>query len=331
MTLVGDHPALAGAARLVLFAAQAVLFGLLPVVLLALRPGLQALPAGARPARVEVARRLQVTADLALAAAAIATVLGLVLQAGVLASVRRTSLDLDAVTATLATQVGRWQALRLPLLLALALVLRGPLRELALRGAGDGGAAPPRSFWWSWAALSLGLLATVSLTGHAVSERPAALHVAVDLVHLAAGAAWLAGVAVLASVLPVAVSGLPARQQTLVVARVAASFSRMARIAIPLVGATGLASSLPVLHDPSALRASSYGQALSVKVWLFAWVLAFGGWNHYRLVGRLAAAESDAAAGRLRRTLAISVTGELAFAALVLGATALLVAQPPPR
>lgn len=306
-----------------------MLFGLLPVVLLALRPAFAPVP-GDAVARQRVAARLQRTADVALVLAAVAAVLVLLLEAGELAAVRGTGLDLGAVSAALGTHAGRWQALRLPLLLALAVVLHGPLREQALRGAGDGRSAPPASFWWAWGVLAVALLATVSLSGHAVTLRPRPVFVLNDLVHVTAGAAWLAGVAVLTSVLPAAWSGLRAPEQAALLSRAVVPFSRVAQVAIPLVGSSGLLASLADVGRFSDLRTTGYGQALVVKLWLFAWVLAFGGYNHFVLIRRLAPGRQDRVEP-VRRTLAVTVTGELAIGLLVLGATAVLTGLPRPR
>lgn len=329
MTLVGQHPTAAATARLLFFLAQAVLFGLLPVVLLALRPAFAPLPVNA-PARRRVETRLQRTADLALVLAAVAAVLLLLLQAGVLAGVRGTALDTGALAAVLDTHVGRWQALRLPLLLALAVVLRGRLGQQALRGAGDGRPAPPVTFWWTWGALAVALLATVSLSGHAVTLRPGPVYVLNDLVHLTAGAAWLAGVAVLTAVLPSAWVGLRVQEQAALLARAVVPFSRVAQVAIPLVGLTGIVATLADVGRFADLRTTGYGQALVVKLWLFAWVLAFGGYNHFWLIRRLDPTKGDRTGG-VQRTLVITVTGELALGLLVLGATAVLTGLPRPR
>lgn len=332
MTLAGAHPVAFAVVRFTAFAAHGALFGLVPVTLLALRRGFAVVPAGryATRGRDAVARRLLLTVQWALLLGAVAAVGSLVLQAAVVAGVRASGVTPSTVVAALSTPAGQWTALRLFLLGALALVVPGRLRTWVLRGAGDGQSAPPALWWWSWGALAAALLATLSLTGHAVTSAVPALTVPADLLHLAAAAAWLTGVVVLGTVLPAGWAGLRAGDQTLLVAGVVVPFSRLALVAVPVVAVTGVVAALVHVGSADALRTTAYGQAVLVKGWLFLWVLAFGACNHFWLRRRLSD-ERPGHAARARRLLTVTVAGELVFGVLVLGATAVLVGLPAGR
>ncbi|MEQ1700982.1 MAG: copper resistance CopC family protein, partial [Ilumatobacteraceae bacterium] len=123
------------------------------------------------------------------------------------------------------TQTGRMLLVRL----ALAVVLAVLVAMLRRRGEG----------WWRGAAFAAGLFAlyTFPAAGHPNSLHPAALWIAVDLVHLAAIAVWLGGLLAL----------LVAGNATLAEpegGRFAARFSRTAAISVPIIVATGVAQGL---------------------------------------------------------------------------------------
>ena len=134
------------------------------------------------------------------------------------------------------------------------------------------------------AAFALGELA---LSGHADSASPRALAVAVDWLHLLAGAVWLGGIAVMALLwLP----RLRAADRDLRRAVMADLLPRFGRVALPsflLVSLTGLISAYIQVRHPSLLWDSSYGRALLVKSALVASIALISYTHAFRLRPRL--------------------------------------------
>jgi copper transport protein len=102
------------------------------------------------------------------------------------------------------------------------------------------------------------------------------------------------------------------------------AFSPLALIASATVALTGLTTAWLHLKRISALYTTSYGKALIVKLVLVLVVVALGAWNWRRVRPSLG---KDGTEETIRR----SATTELAFAALVLIATSVLVSLPSPR
>ncbi|MEW5927546.1 MAG: CopD family protein, partial [Gemmatimonadota bacterium] len=101
------------------------------------------------------------------------------------------------------------------------------------------------------------------------------------------------------------------------------AFSPVALAGAGIAAATGVASALFHLGAPAELWGTGYGRALLVKLALLA-LAALAGLRNWRVVTpRL---EGDADARDLRRTVAL----EVAAGVLVVLATAVLVALPPP-
>ncbi len=211
------------------------------------------------------ARRLRRTAQLAwagLALSVLATGVGLLVQ-----GIYGAGLDFGSIfhTAllrqTLGTQFGHMSILRLVLLgatvPALFLLWREPDRPL------------PR--WWSPAlvvgALALGL--TFALSGHAHTGDWTGLAIPADVVHVVAMGVWLGGLAVLAyAVFP----GRQVQQLREVVPR----FSRAAFAGVVALVVTGVFQGWRQVGSVHALRSTTYGQLLFVKVILVLVLVVFG-------------------------------------------------------
>jgi copper transport protein len=180
------------------------------------------------------------------------------------------------------------------------------------------------------AAALLLLLAFVALavSGHANSADPRLPAIVADWAHLVAGAVWAGGIGQIAATwLGPGAGGLRRDLLTEVLPR----FGRLALPAFFAVAATGVASGLIELGEPSALWSTGYGQVLMVKIALVALVAA-ASWAHaMRLRPRLVAANPHPPAG-LAGAHRRLMRAELPLLAGVLGAAALLVVFPlPPR
>ena len=115
-----------------------------------------------------------------------------------------------------------------------------------------------------------------------------------------------------------------AAEHARLVADLVNSFSPLALTASTIVAITGATTAWLHLKRISALWTTSYGLALMVKLVLVLIVVVLGAWNWKRVRPALAKEGSEL-------TIRRSATMELAFAALVLIATSVLVTLPSPK
>jgi putative copper export protein len=148
----------------------------------------------------------------------------------------------------------------------------------------------------------------------------------VNAVHILAASTWLGTLLVLAlvGIRGVIRSSSVGIQRAQLVADLVNSFSPLALVAASIVAITGATTAWLHLKRLSALWTTSYGIALVVKLLLVLGVVTLGAWNWRRVRPSLGAEGSE---GTLRR----SATMELAFGALVLIVTSVLVTLPSPR
>lgn len=172
---------------------------------------------------------------------------------------------------------------------------------------------------------ALAVACTSPLTGHAV-EHPWGLPLGVGLhaLHLIGGGVWLG------TLLSMLVAGLlaittpsPARDHT-ALARMITVFSPVALTGAGLAVGAGLLLAYAYVGDLASLWGTDYGRTLLVKTGLLAITMALGAWNWRRVTPRLG---SPLGTSELTR----SATIELCIGALLLAATAVLVALPAPR
>jgi copper transport protein len=233
---------------------------------------------------------------------------------------------------------GKVWAARLVLLVLMAAVLMA-LGRRAAAAPPDGAAAPsplrlPPAGLAGAGVLSVGLLLTPGLAGHASTQDLVPLAVASDVVHLVAVSFWLGGLAMLvAAVLP--------RRVPDELAAVVPRFSRMAFGAVIAILGTGTFQGWREVRSKAALTDTTYGRLLIVKVGLFALLVALGGLSRrfvqarYRVpAARLSFGPGAATVdpdgetvAQLRRT----VGAETVIAVVVLAVTALLVNAQPAR
>jgi copper transport protein len=318
------------AARFIVFLSHALLFGLVPIALLVLRPAFAAAAIeGAR--RDLVARRAESLMMIALIVALLGAALGLLTQALENADLRGVSLGLRSFEAVLATSPGQLHVLRAPLILALGVLLMGRGRSWLLAGtAGPEEAAAPRRWWAVWLILAAALLATVSRSGHAAGHEWQAVAVTNDVCHLAAGAAWITGIVGLTYLLPGAWRGRDEHAQLSLLAPAVDRFSRVAFWSIMVVIVTGVINSLLHLGAFGNLFDTDYGRTLVVKLSVFVFILALGGLNHFRLRMRLLQALETGEPSRHRRALRRNVAAELALGLILIVAASFLISFPPP-
>lgn len=307
------------------FSAHAILFGMLVIALLVLRPAFAPLGPAWDAGRAVLGARLEGMVRAALVVSLVATSLILLLQSALISEFDTGDIEGDSFLSVLETTFGQYTALRLPLLAGLAVLLLGRVGTWALAPRAEG--KGPTGVWWlSWGVLALGLLATSSLSGHAQVATPRLLSLANDAVHLAAGAIWFTGIVLLAVLLPDGWVGKSKAERIDLLGPAVFRFSYVAMAAIIIVAVTGTLNSFLHLERFADLWSSSYGQALSIKILLFLVILGLGGINHFYLRDRLAVARehsgtASAAHALFRRVIAT----ELVIAIAIMAITGILV------
>jgi putative copper export protein len=148
----------------------------------------------------------------------------------------------------------------------------------------------------------------------------------VNPLHEAGAALWLGTLfVIIAAGMPaISRSAAPRDWQRTLFADLVAYFAPLALGAAGLMAITGIITAWTHLKYWAALWTTSYGYALDAKLGVFAIVLALGAWNWRFAAPKLKAEET---AALLRRSSSL----ELAFAALVLALTAVLVLLPSPK
>jgi copper transport protein len=312
--------------RFCTFCAHAIVFGLVPVSFLVLRPSFKSLQGEFWDgARRRLSIRLEGLVRAGLLASLIATIIAILLQAVLVSEVSGGEVESSSFSAALSTSFGRWYALRIPILGGLAVLLVNRVSTRVLAGAGDDRPAPARAWWATWVVLAAVLLSTSSFSGHAAVAQPLGLSLANDVIHLFAGAIWFCGIVVLAIGLPDTWRRGSRSDRVQILAPVVVRFSTVAAISVTVLAITGTLNSFLHVGALSDLLSTSYGLTLLLKIGLFLGVLALGGVNHYWVRGRLRkAAEANAdtnAPAIFRRTIA----AELIVALLLMGMTGMLV------
>jgi putative copper resistance protein D len=172
-----------------------------------------------------------------------------------------------------------------------------------------------RSRWLGLAA-AIGLIAGIAWTGHggATSGPLGIVHVAADLLHLVATAAWLGGLFSLVLLL-----GAARGTDDASISLAAAATRRFSTLGIASVGTlflTGIVNAWFLVGSLDALMVTEYGRLLTLKVGLFAVMVAFAAINRFWLTPRLLTpslqlpAESPArlySLGRLTRNSKIEI------------------------
>lgn len=144
------------------------------------------------------------------------------------------------------------------------------------------------------------LLVSLACTGHAAGDVGAngVAHLCVDGVHLLAAGAWLGALVPLAALLRESSPGS--------VGRAAIAVRRFSLLGIACVGAlvlSGLVNASFALHDLASFVTSRYGRELSLKLLLFAAIVALAAVNRVRLTPRLEARDPASAAAAQRALL----------------------------
>jgi len=312
--------------RFVAFAANALIFGAVPLLILVLRPAFRALDWSTwRTGRAELAARLEGFIRASLVASAVATLLALLLQTSLVALLDEGELGVDTLETVLSTSFGIWSLIRLPVLGALSVLLLQRVQDVCLSGMADSENKPGTAWWILWGALSLTLLATWSFAGHAAVSNPVWAAVTNDIVHLAAGATWFTGIVILAVILPDGWQGKKRRDRLRILSAVVSRFSLLALGSILVLAITGTLNGFFNIETPGDLFDSGYGITLTIKVALFLGIVGLGAVNHLYVRKRLRKAAEDTNSPDPYALFRKTIATELVLGLLVMGSTGLLV------
>lgn len=141
---------------------------------------------------------------------------------------------------------------------------------------------------WLQVAIAAAFAALIAFSGHASATPGLAgnIHLAADMGHLVAAAAWLGALPALALLLSVAHRRKDATWDAIAIAATA-RFSWIGIACVATLLASGIVASAILLSSPRDLIATSYGRLLSVKIGLFLTMVAFAAVNRFRLTPRL--------------------------------------------
>jgi copper transport protein len=202
---------------------------------------------------------------------------------------------------------------------------------LFLREYGSGGEAreaePAGPAWSALAmgALLLAVLGGVAAQGHArVTDLPA-LQIGAHLLHVAAVAVWLTGLALLA-VVHLRLPRVDPVAGPVVAARVLSRFSRIAFAAVGVAILTGVVRTIGEISDPAELWETAYGRSILIKLALLV-PIALIALQSRRVEAavRLISRPNTPTLRLVRR----SATAELALSMVVVLVATVLVAQVP--
>jgi copper transport protein len=315
-----------GLARGLQYAAIALAVGSLAFLLLAWLPGLARIEGeGWSRAAAAFATRLCRVALLAAALGAISAAAGVVLEGAEAAGISGFSaLKETIVRETLETKFGTIWGLAV-----LAWIAFGLLAAVLLRSSAG------RSLAWGRAlllAVPLAFLVMVpALAGHGSTQSPVLLNFPVNVVHVAAMAVWLGGLATLLFVAPRGTRELEPGDRGRLLAAALSRFSRVALIAVGAILLTGLIQAYVYVRRLDALIETGYGRAVLVKFILLMALIGIGAYNRRRSVPRLnEIAAGGEAPGRAGLLLRRALRAEVALLAVVLGVTAALASYAPP-
>ncbi len=317
-----------GLARGFQYAAMALAVGGLVFLLLAWLPALAAVGDSSeqwRRAGRAFARRLRAVLLVAAAVGAISAATGVVMEGAEAAGVSGfEALKETIVRETLETNFGTvWGLTTLAWLGFAALVL------VLLRGQSGGRPGSIRSLF-----LGVPLVFVVlepALAGHGSTQSPVALNFPVNVVHVAAMAVWLGGLAALLFVAPRGTRELEPGDRGRLLAAALVRFSQVALIAVGAILLTGLIQAYVYVRHLDALIETGYGRAVLAKFALLMCVIGIGAYNRRRSVPRLnKIAAGREAPGRAGLLLRRALRAELALLVVVLGVTAALASYAPP-
>ncbi len=217
------------------------------------------------------------------------------------------ALQIDALQATADTPFGRSLELRA----LLAFVALGP--ALLLRSS----TSLPTAARYALGAVFVGLAASLSITGHAVTTEPTWLRMPLDMVHVTAAAIWIGGLLQLAYLAPFATTYIDAIDR----------FSKVAFASVMAILLTGAYATYAELGTSfGELIDSTYGRLILAKLALYLGTMPLAWNNMSAFVPQVARRPEDAP-----RMLRQYVLREMFLVVVVVALTVWLIATPQPN
>ncbi len=183
--------------------------------------------------------------------------------------------DPGLFSTTVSTRFGMASMVRITLLLMFAALLglafsrRPPATGRSSVRAARPAVRPPAWVLGAGLCVTVGVLVTFALSGHADDDALSALTVTSDVAHLAAIGFWIGGLALL-------VDCLATRSRALDLSIVLPRFSRLAMVAVAVIAATGSYQSWREVGSWPALVDTVYGRLLLAKIAGFVVLIALG-------------------------------------------------------
>jgi putative copper resistance protein D len=178
--------------------------------------------------------------------------------------------------------------------------------------------------------VSAGLIGALAWAGHgaAGSDIEGGVHLAADILHLIAAAAWGGALIPLALLLHAARRD-PAEPSVVISCKAVLRFSPLGIVSVGTLVATGVVNTWMLAGSLPALTGTDYGRLLLVKVALFLVMLSFGAVNRLWLTPHLVHAPSAAATTKALRQIERNSLIEAGLAAFIILIVALLGTLPP--
>jgi copper resistance protein D len=178
--------------------------------------------------------------------------------------------------------------------------------------------------------VSAGLIGTLAWAGHgaAGSDTEGAVHLAADILHLIAAAAWGGALVPLALLLH-ATRCDPGEASAAIARTAVLRFSPLGILSVGTLVATGAVNTWLLAGSVPALLDTDYGRLLLVKVALFLVMLSFGAINRLWLTPHLVHAGSPSAVADALRQIERNSLIETGLAAIIIAIVALLGTLPP--
>jgi copper resistance protein D len=180
------------------------------------------------------------------------------------------------------------------------------------------------SMRWLSLAAALGLVGAIAWTGHAgaTTGEAGVWHLAADILHLWAAAAWIGGlVGLMLVLLALRQDRSPLPMRTDVVRR----FSTLGLVSVATLIVSGAINSWILVGSVEGLFHTVYGRLLVIKLVIFAAMLVFAAVNRIWLTPRLA----SSTAGRAAFALTCSTGIEFALGLLIFAVVGVLGTQHP--
>jgi copper transport protein len=212
-----------------------------------------------------------------------------------------------SIDAAISTDAGMALAIRIAIAIAMWLVLFQYRID------------DPDVYWTAAALPGLGLLATWAFAGHSSSMRWPEIGVITDVVHHAAAAAWIGGLAIVGWIV------IPTATPDVLVTAVR-RFSRVAAVSVAVLVVTGLIQTVRLVGNPTNLLDADHGRYLLAKLVVLAVMLAIANINRRRIDSRL---DDPSTINRHLGSIRKAVVAEFAIGLAIVAITAAMVVSPP--